>query len=103
MSALLSVVYSLISRPANQVHFQSVSELACSNNRQNENCKKENTNSVGVVLSTAHPAKFIDTVEECIGEKIDLPKDLSVLVDRKKSFKEMPIGFNDFKTFLKAF
>jgi threonine synthase len=65
--------------------------------------QKENTNSVGVVLSTAHPAKFIDTVEECIGEKIDLPKDLSVLVDRKKSFKEMPIGFNDFKTFLKAF
>ncbi len=62
-----------------------------------------NTNSIGVVLSTAHPAKFIDVVEACINEKIDLPDALGVLVDREKDFKEMSIDFNDFKTFLKAF
>ena len=65
--------------------------------------QKKNTNSVGVVLSTAHPAKFIDVVEECINEKIDLPDALGVLVNRDKVFTGMSIEFNDFKTFLKAF
>lgn len=59
--------------------------------------------NVGVVLSTAHPAKFIDTVEECIGKKIELPKALSELVGRTKRFEEMSIRFNDFKEYLKSF
>ena len=59
--------------------------------------------AIGVVLSTAHPAKFIDTVEECIGSKVEMPSSLSKLVNREKEFVSISIKFNDFKEYLKAF
>lgn len=65
--------------------------------------QEEYKNTIGVVLSTAHPAKFIETVEACIEEKIELPEALSILVDREKSYTEMPKDFDAFKAFLKTF
>jgi threonine synthase len=38
---------------------------------------------IGVVLATAHPAKFAETVEPVIGRKIALPERLAALLDRK--------------------
>jgi len=38
---------------------------------------------VGVVLATAHPAKFSDIVEPIIGRTIDVPPQLAALLDRE--------------------
>ncbi|MEY3186617.1 MAG: hypothetical protein RL675_441, partial [Bacteroidota bacterium] len=38
----------------------------------------------GVVLATAHPFKFLETVENAIGAKIDLPVGLEDLLVLKK-------------------
>jgi len=46
--------------------------------------KTDFKDSTGIVLATAHPAKFIDQVEPVIGEEIKLPPELAVLKDKKK-------------------
>lgn len=38
-----------------------------------------------MVLSTAHPGKFVEVVEEATGEKPQLPPALSILLEREKS------------------
>jgi len=54
----------------------------------------------GVILHTAHPAKFIDTYDEDIKVKIDLPMALSELIDKKKVAIKMPNVYADFKAYL---
>ncbi|MDU8887133.1 threonine synthase [Yeosuana sp. MJ-SS3] len=51
-----------------------------------------------VFLETAHPTKFLDVVEETIGENIELPEQiLKVMVKKKKSLKiELYSQFKDF-------
>ena len=49
---------------------------------QYQNEQQEGFN--GVLLETAHPAKFIETVEESILEKIEVPEKLSAFGKRKK-------------------
>jgi len=56
----------------------------------------------GVVLSTAHPAKFLPTVEEAIGEKLPLPQRLADLLGKKKEAVAMGTGFEEFKGWLLA-
>lgn len=46
-----------------------------------------------VVLSTAHPGKFIEIVEQATGRTPELPETLSRLMDRKK--EAFPVGSND--------
>lgn len=41
-------------------------------------------NSQGIFLETAHPVKFLDVIEQVIDEKIEIPKQLKVVVDKKK-------------------
>ncbi len=48
------------------------------------------TNSVGVFLATAHPAKFKDIVEPIIGEEINLPPQLAISL--KKPKQSIPIS-----------
>ena len=59
--------------------------------------KKEN--EIGVLLSTAHPAKFIDTVEGCIENRIKVPDALAKFMDLKKQTYSIS---NDFKQFKKT-
>lgn len=54
----------------------------------------------GVVLSTAHPAKFLDLVEDTLGEKIHIPENLGNLLSKKKEAVRMPPVFTDFKSWL---
>ncbi len=54
----------------------------------------------GVVLSTAHPAKFLDLVEDTLGEKIHIPENLGKLLSKKKEAVRMPAVFSDFKSWL---
>lgn len=46
--------------------------------------KEENTETVGVILETAHPAKFLEVVEDILKEKIELPEKLSAFNGKEK-------------------
>ncbi|MFN0047612.1 MAG: threonine synthase [Cytophagales bacterium] len=55
---------------------------------------------IGVVLHTAHPAKFLDTYDANLKSKIALPKALADLVEKKKVAIKMKNKYADFKTYL---
>ena len=54
----------------------------------------------GVFLSTAHPAKFLDLVEETLGKSIDIPERLENLLSLEKSATKLDPDFAAFKTLL---
>ena len=54
----------------------------------------------GICLETAHPAKFLETVESAVGETISVPEKLQVFMQGEKQSILMPVGFNAFKHFL---
>lgn len=56
----------------------------------------------GIVVETAHPAKFLETVEETLGTKLELPKALAELVDNKKVTREIRPEFEELKGYLLA-
>ena len=63
--------------------------------------KKESGDAVtGVVLSTAHYAKFLPTVEAVIGGKVPVPLRLSELLDKQKKSILLGTDFEGFKKFL---
>lgn len=55
---------------------------------------------VGVFLETAHPAKFKDTVEKIIGDKVEIPAKLQAFMKGEKKSIAMTKDFADFKSFL---
>jgi len=56
--------------------------------------------AIGIVLATAHPAKFIDTVEETIGEKVQLPDSLKAAMEGEKNASLLPASFDALKQHL---
>lgn len=54
----------------------------------------------GIFLETAHPAKFIDTVESIIGESISIPEKLQAFMKGQKQSIEKGKDFDGFKVFL---
>ena len=54
----------------------------------------------GVFLETAHPAKFLETVEGIIGEPVEIPAKLQAFLKGQK--RSIPLGraFADFKSYL---
>jgi threonine synthase len=62
--------------------------------------KVTDSDFVGVFLSTAHPAKFIDLVEETLGKNIDIPERLESLLHIEKVALKMNPHFSEFKTLL---
>ena len=60
---------------------------------------KNHPNSIGFFLETAHPIKFLDSVESALNIKLEIPKQIeSVLGKEKKSIKIS--NYNDLKNFL---
>jgi len=57
-------------------------------------------NSVGIFLETAHPAKFLETVEKTLGKKIEIPEKLKATLDKKKLSIEMENSYKIFREFL---
>jgi threonine synthase len=55
--------------------------------------QSKNPNTRGIILETAHPAKFIDDVERILEHPIEIPEKLAVLTDRKKESVLMPVSF----------
>ena len=54
----------------------------------------------GVFLETAHPAKFRDTVEAIIGDRVEMPEKLQAFMRGTKQSVPMSAQFEDFKAYL---
>lgn len=54
----------------------------------------------GVFLETAHPAKFIETVESVVDDRIAIPNKLKAFMTGKKQSVGISNDFNDFKILL---
>ncbi len=55
---------------------------------------------VGVFLSTAHPSKFIDVMEDCLNMQIEIPDRLDRLKNLDGVFNSLTKKFEDFKEFM---
>jgi len=62
--------------------------------------EKLQANENGVFLETAHPAKFLETVEKIIGEKIEIPQKLQEFMKGKKESISISKEFESFKKYL---
>jgi threonine synthase len=63
--------------------------------------QKEN-NVVGIVLETAHPTKFLDDMEDILGQSIPIPERLASLSDKEKVATQLGTDFVGFKDWLLA-
>jgi threonine synthase len=50
-----------------------------------------------VFLETAHPSKFIETVESTLGIKVDIPERLAILSEREEKFHSLDKEYESFK------
>lgn len=57
-------------------------------------------NEIGVFMETAHPAKFLQTVEKIIAQKVEIPQKLQEFMKGKKQSLELPKDFDTFKKYL---
>ncbi|MGL5271947.1 MAG: threonine synthase, partial [Phocaeicola sp.] len=57
-------------------------------------------NEVGVFFETAHPAKFLETVEEIIGTSVEIPAKLQAFMKGTKQSVPMSKEFATFKSYL---
>ncbi len=61
---------------------------------------KEGEDFVGILLETAHPAKFVEVVEDVLNEKIVIPEKLEAFNKKEKQSVEFPVDFELVKQFL---
>jgi threonine synthase len=59
----------------------------------------ENPEYYGTFLETAHPVKFLETVEEVIGEKVEIPASIKEVMNKEKKSFEIS-DYDDLKDFL---
>ena len=62
--------------------------------------EKSNEDFVGVLLETAHPAKFVEVVEDVLKEKIEIPKKLESFNKKEKQSVEFSADFETVKSYL---
>ena len=62
----------------------------------------DNEDSTGIILETAHPAKFIDTVERVLKISLPLPEALEKLRNKTKLAGLLSADFLDFKNYMKG-
>ncbi len=60
----------------------------------------ENPGKTGIILETAHPAKFADIVNKALGFEIEMPKQLKNAMAKEKHSIKMSKEYEDFKQFL---
>ena len=66
-----------------------------------EKFQKENAGRfTGVVLSTAHPAKFLETMEAILPKRVEVPERLRALLEKEKVAVKMSADFDTFKSLL---
>ena len=62
--------------------------------------KNESRKLNGVILETAHPAKFIDVIERAVDEEIVIPERLKSCLEKEKKSTKISSSFNELKEFL---
>ena len=62
--------------------------------------KEKGGDTLGIVLSTAHPSKFNDIVDGVINKELPLPARLQEIVNKKKVSIKMEASFDEFKKHL---
>ena len=80
-----------------QQHYLLDPHGACGHRALREGLRAGET---GFFIETAHPAKFKDTVENIIGERVDIPKKLEAFMQGEKKSVSLPRDFESFKQFL---
>ncbi|MFZ4801060.1 MAG: threonine synthase [Chlorobium sp.] len=61
---------------------------------------KKGDDSAGIVLSTAHPVKFLEAIEETLNKKINIPLNLQELMNKKKSATLISSEYKELASFL---
>jgi threonine synthase len=59
-----------------------------------------NPDYTGIFLETAHPAKFLETVEDVIGKPVEIPARLAEFQKRKKQSKVIGTEYEVFREYL---
>jgi threonine synthase len=62
--------------------------------------KQTQPTTQGIVLATAHPAKFAETVARAIGVRPEMPERLAAFLDRPKKSIPFPNRFSELQEFL---
>lgn len=62
--------------------------------------ENESRDSDFIILETAHPAKFLDTVENAINVKVEIPAGLKEYLHKEKKSIVLSNSFQEFKEFL---
>ena len=65
--------------------------------------ERKKSNEKGIFLATAHPAKFKEVVENCIGKTLEIPERLSEFMRQPKQSISLPNDFDRFKKMLLEF
>ena len=60
----------------------------------------ENPGYTGIFLETAHPAKFLESVEEVTGTPVGVPERLARFAGREKQSVLLKPGYSEFKAYL---
>lgn len=61
---------------------------------------QKNNNCIGIFHETAHPAKFLEIVQNVLALKLELPKELAQLAEKKKQAILLNQSFPEFKEYL---
>ena len=80
-----------------QYHYLLDPHGACAYRALSEGLKP---NETGLFIETAHPAKFLQTIETIIGEQIEIPARLQSFMTGTKQSTPLSSEFADFKDFL---
>jgi len=54
----------------------------------------------GIILETAHPAKFIDVIERAVDQKIVIPERLKSCLEKEKKSTKISSDLKELKEFL---
>ena len=60
---------------------------------------KNKPESIGFLLETAHPIKFLDEVEPLLNIKLPIPKQIESILNKGKVSVKIS-SYNDFKSYL---
>lgn len=83
--------YNYIIDPHGAVGYSALKSFANKNNLKSFN---------GIILETAHPAKFADVVESALNVKIGIPERLKKCLSKEKHSVKISNDYKDFKEFL---
>lgn len=65
-----------------------------------EEYQKAHPNTRGIILETAHPAKFLDDVEQILEHKIEVPPRLAELADKEKKADRLEAEYGELRSWL---